>query len=251
MSLPDLFMPKGPFPFYLHDFEDKTADLSEAEQFFYLRLCFHLWRTGGFIRDDDNEIAKAMRLQKSRGWRDKITKIRRFLKVATDEEMAKITVRIAGETPYLSTFFCVSQAGLTGFLFQKRVLKDLAQAKDKSQKASISGSQGGRPKKANAFPKKKRTKSSPTPTPLKKEENSPKNFLFNSSREKLAAILDKAPNDCTRFLENLVEAAHGDHQVVVEAIAELETHPDINNPVGWLKTVIEDRISKKTEIPHN
>lgn len=103
------FKPKSPFPFFVADFEKKTLGWSAEERWYYLRLLCCLWANSGAIEDDDAVIAEAMGLNRSRNWREKVEKVR---------------------------FKLSPHPTLNGFVTQNRLLADIMETAELSQKRS-------------------------------------------------------------------------------------------------------------------
>ena len=99
-----LYIPKSPFPLYLADLERDTAGWDAAERYHYLCLCNHLWSVGGFIEDNDEDLADIMGINRARNWKAKIAKIRTKLLVASDIVFAEKRARIGRENEFLADF---------------------------------------------------------------------------------------------------------------------------------------------------
>ena len=202
-----------------------TPHLSNAEFGAYMRLLVFAWRTRDCsLPDDDKFLARILGVTPAR-WKKKIKPVMlQFFTVENNKWTQKKQLKV-----------------------REKVAKNVAQ-KSRAGKSSALKRQKTRP---TAVPTTK-TKTKANAKALAPEEENPWEVkLYSVSINKFAAKCNRAPKDVQQFLENLAAKIHGDHQVLVEAIEELEDHPDIRNPVGWLKTVVENRAKEKTRIPHN
>ncbi len=116
------FKPKGPFPLWLADFEKDTVGWSYEAKFLYLRLLVHLWSQGGYIPDDDDYLVQAMGMHKGRGYRQKLDKIRS--KLSTNRDSKGVTNGIA---------IGIGPNEAKPLVFQKRLLKELEKARNRSE----------------------------------------------------------------------------------------------------------------------
>ena len=116
-----IFKPKGPFPLWLADFEEDRVGWSYEEKFLYLRLLNHFWREGGYIPDDDDYLVKAMGMHKGKGYRKKLELIRS--KLSTKRVSKGVSNGIA---------IGIGHNEAKALLFQKRVLKELENARKRS-----------------------------------------------------------------------------------------------------------------------
>ena len=116
-----IFHPKGPLSLYLDALERDTVGWSAADKYRYLLVIDHLFHQGGFMPDDDGEIAEVMQLRKGRGWRDTVALIRSKLlplDLTKPDSKAFANDFLTG-LQTVSFFVCLSQ---------KRVLSDVKKA---------------------------------------------------------------------------------------------------------------------------
>lgn len=70
------FKPKGPFPLRLQDLISSTPGWSDGSRFSLLRVLTVIRSSGGVVPDDDTAIAEAAGLQRVKGWRRRVAKLK-------------------------------------------------------------------------------------------------------------------------------------------------------------------------------
>jgi uncharacterized protein YdaU (DUF1376 family) len=140
-----IYKPKGPFPVFLDDFLRDTAGLSGSTQWFYFKLCARIWEQGGWV---DKRVQFVSRLT------------------------AESTRKVRSKLPELAPFLIEQD----GYLGQKRVHKDLANARKRQEKmakhrASVTGNKQ-EPVTTPVPPPVTDPRATPSPSPSKEELNS-------------------------------------------------------------------------------
>ncbi len=148
-----IFKPKGPFPLWLADFEEDQVGWSYEVKFLYLRLLNRLWREGGYIPDDDDYLVEAMGMHKGRGYRQKIELIRS--KLSTKRVSKGVANGIA---------IGIGPNEAKPLVFQKRLLKHLEKARNRSGIASNAAKARWKSKDADGIGSDDVSALPPTPT---------------------------------------------------------------------------------------
>lgn len=151
---PDTWM-----PIYWGDYAKATAHLSAAQHGAYLMLLKHYWSTGGPLPDDDGALWRIACADSPAHWR----KLR----------------------PTVLAFFRTEE----GTLRHARVERELEKARAYIAAQTARGLKGGRPRKAEAFPRDTPGEStSPSPSPSRVES-------LETGRKADAISADFKPND--------------------------------------------------------
>lgn len=103
-------------PLFVDAYMADTMHLSEAEDGVYMRLLMCMWRMGGTLPNDDDRLARFVRVSK-RKWQ---TKYR----------------------PILEAFFTITETVWT----QKRLQKEWKYVTENAERSRANGAKGGRPK---------------------------------------------------------------------------------------------------------
>lgn len=104
-----IWRPKGPFPLFINDFKDDTLGWPEVQQWRYLQVLAYGWSQGGLIPDSDELMTQLVGAKRRLSW----DLVRSYLIKHPTEK---------------------------GYLTQKRLLRDLKKAQERSN----SGKKGGK-----------------------------------------------------------------------------------------------------------
>jgi len=124
------FHPHGPFPFFETDFDRDTNGWPKDLKWDYLKVCIAMFRAGGFLADDDVVLGHAMGLEMRGHWRVRVAKIRPKLTPFNPPQHLEKWGLKGGLKWVVKQGFC------EGDLTQKRVLRDVAAAEARSDKAT-------------------------------------------------------------------------------------------------------------------
>ena len=252
--------PKGPLPLFLHDLERDTIGWPDGLRWCYLRVLDHLWAHGGMMPDSDDEILAVAGIKKGRGYAGKLELIRAKL-VLIDVQIAEWedekAIALAGvihrEYGLLCRLYRDSfpngQAKENPMVTQKRLLRDIAKVLDLSQKRSIAGKKGGRPRTSNSFDGPKANEKPPTPTLVSKKERGGKtppnrpHFAFTGNVIRLTAADLERWRKAYKNIPNIeAELTSCDDYLAEEGVANSDKW--FHRASAWLRRSDADYVAK-------